>query len=253
LGGFLPQDYGTYYEPMVGSGALFFAVAPSTAVVADINCELIEFYRVVRREPRKLHALLDRSPVNKATYYSIRARRPENPLARAARFFYLIRLSWNGLYRVNQMGEFNVPYGGRRPHQLLELERAIAAAKVLRSTRLICGDFQQTTMGARRGDFVYFDPPYPKGSTNGNGFARYSATGFTLTDHARLASHATRLADRGVFVMITEAARKELLSLFPRDFHVTLVRNPSLIAADALQRRDAYEAILTSYRVRDTS
>jgi len=234
---------------MVGSGALFFSLAPQRAFLADINCELINFYRVLRSRVYKLHGALRPLLADDQTYYALRASNPDSSLDRATRFFYLVRLSWNGLYRVNRDGCYNVPFGGRRPKELLPLERAVAASRVLRKARLACGDFELTTSGIKRGDFVYFDPPYPKGAFEDDGFSRYSATGFRLDDHKRLARHAANLADRGVHVLITEAARKEILRFYSKAFRITFVRNLSLIAASPESRRDAYEAILTSYRV----
>lgn len=246
---FLPTKYQSYYEPMLGSGALFFSAVPERAFLADINDELINFYRILKSQPRSLYARLQGFNPSEATYYSLRAVSPLTSVGRAARFFCLIRLSWNGLYRVNRQGRFNVPFGGRTPTRLLTLERTLAASRALQDARLRRGDFQRTTVTIEAGDFIYFDPPYPKGASKGNGFARYSATGFTLADHKRLARYAAQLADRGVHVLITEGARKEILQLFSEAFYITFVRNPSLIAADTEFRRDAYEAILTSYRV----
>lgn len=234
---------------MLGSGAFFFSLVPERAVLADINRELINFYRVLKTQPDSLHAAICRFIPDKEVYYSVRAWYPTDLIDQAAMFFYLIRLSWNGLYRVNRQGRFNVPYGGRRPKQLLLLERARAASQALKNARLVCGDFQKTMVGIKPGDLVYFDPPYPKGASNGNGFSRYSAMGFTLEDHKRLADYTAQLADQGVHVLITEAARKEILKLYSDAFYVTLVRNPSLVAADSEFRRSVYEAILTSYRI----
>ncbi len=142
-----------------------------------------------------------------------------------------------------------MPYGGREPKQLLPFETAQVASEALRNARLVCGDFERTTVGIKQGDFVYFDPPYPRGASKGNGFARYTATGFTPDDHKRLAHYAAQLADRGVYVLVTETARKEVLRLYSKAFYVTFIRQPSLIAADSECRRDAYEVILTSYQV----
>lgn len=246
---FMPNSFHSYYEPMLGSGALFFSVLPRRPHLADINCELMNFYEVLGRQPLALYSRLSALRSSKVLYCSFRKHNPSHPLDRAVRFFYLIRLSWNGLYRVNKNGRFNVPFGGRRPKRLLTLQEALAASRALKGARLMCGDFRRTTAGIRPGGFVYFDPPYPKGSVDRDGFARYSATGFTLDDHKQLANYASRLADRGVHVLVTEAARKEILQLYSGAFHVTLIRTPSLIAAASEHRRDAYEAVLTSYSV----
>jgi DNA adenine methylase len=232
---------------MVGSGALFFALCPRNGVLGDINKDLINFYRVLRNQPRRLYSEAHRNNADRGTYYSIRSQQPALALEKAVRFLFLIRLSWNGLYRVNKKGQFNVPYGGRSPAQLISLEKTLRTSKVLKGVELRWGGFEKTVLGAHPGDFVFFDPPYPKGASIDNGFARYNEMGFSLSDHRRLALLASKLADQGVHVMITEAARKEILKHFSREFHITLVRKPSLIAAESRFRRDACEAILTSY------
>lgn len=244
---FVPSSYSVYYEPMVGSGALFFALAPTTAVLGDINPELMNFYRVLRANPTRLYAAISRLRAAKHRYYAIRAKRPRSPLARAARFFYLIRLSWNGLYRVNRNGEFNVPFGGRRPRELSSKVRLLRCGEILQHARLKIGDVERVCEPIRDGDFVFFDPPYPRGAWADNGFARYSKQGFGLDEHKRLARLASELADRGAHVLVTEAARKEFHELYSRSFYMTAIRTPSLIAADDTYRRDAYELIITSY------
>ncbi len=234
---------------MLGGGALFFALSPPRAVLGDVNSELINFYRVLRRRPLVFLHQLSRLEPSADLYAKIRHARPETPIERAVAFFYLIRLSWNGLYRVNRFGQFNVPFGKRSPKELLTRELALSAARALRGAELESGDFEDVVRDARRGDFVYFDPPYPRGAAGGSGFARYSKEIFRIEDHMRLGATAAILAERGVHVLVTEAGRRELLDCFPRTFSRTLVRTPSLIAARGTKRRDAYEAVLTSYPI----
>ncbi|MFQ5870200.1 MAG: DNA adenine methylase, partial [Candidatus Zixiibacteriota bacterium] len=124
----------------------------------------------------------------------------------------------------------------------------LAASRALETANLLCGHFEETTRAAKAGDLVYLDPPYPKGAVDGNGFARYSKTGFTLEDHKRLAKRAAKLADLGVHILITEAARSEIIKLYSRAFHTKYIRSSSLIAAESEYRRQTYEVILTSYR-----
>ena len=233
---------------MLGSGALFFACAPQRARLGDFNFDLINLYRVVRDSPNEFFESVKRLTPGKRAYLEIRGSRPATSLDRAATLFYLIRLSFNGLYRVNRAGFFNVPFGRRRPKELVSLSHIFQASHLLKHAELAPGDFRQSTPGIRAGDFVYFDPPYPRGAIKDKGFARYTEFGFSLNDHRRLADRAARLADRGVHVMITEAYRKEILSLFSSNFHVIPVRSRSLFAASREARRDAYEAILTSYK-----
>ena len=243
----LPPTFNTYFEPMAGSGALFFALRPQSAVLADVNPELINFYQVIKNRPNHFYHAIKRLNPSKTTYYRLRATSPSSPVARAVRFFYLIRLSWNGLYRVNKKGQFNVPFGGRRPKELVTLPEILGASHALRKTRLCCGDFARTTAQAKAGDLVYFDPPYPKGAVLENGFARYHQTGFTLDDHKRLSEYATALAKRGVYVVITEAATAQIRRFYENTFHIQAIKSNSLIAADSNFRRISYELVMTSY------
>lgn len=233
---------------MVGSGALFFALRPTSAVLADVNSDLINFYAVIKSKPNDFFVTVRQIRASKRTYYRVRESSPSTSIDRAARFFCLVRLSWNGLYRVNRQGQFNVPFGGRNPKNLVTLGAVLDAARALEDTWLSCGDFEHTTREAKSGDLIYFDPPYPKGAAIGNGFDRYSETKFTLEDHRRLARIAALLADRGVHVLITEASRKEIVGLYSDAFYRKIIRTSSLIAADSRRRRSTYEVVLTSYR-----
>lgn len=244
---FLPPTFGTYFEPMVGSGALFFALRPESAVLADVSPELINFYKVIKNRPSQFYRAIKPLKASKARYYHLRATSPSSSLSRAVRFFYLIRLSWNGLYRVNRKGEFNVPFGGRRPRELINLSAILRGSRALQKVRLLCRDFKTTTALAKPGDFVYFDPPYPKGALSDNGFARYHKTGFTFKDHVCLSHHAKELARRGVHVLITEAATRQICSLYEKDFHIWFVESRSLIASSSEYRRAVSEAVITSY------
>lgn len=246
---FLPKTYGTYFEPMLGSGALFFALNPKRAVLADVNPELINFYQILRSQPRALYSAIRQLRASKRSYYYIRGLLPSSRVDKAARFFYLIRLSWNGIYRVNKQGKFNVPFGGRKPKELVTFDAIEETSRALKTAHLLRGEFEDTTATARAGDLVYLDPPYPKGAVNGNGFARYSQMGFTVDDHKQLAKWAAKLADLGVHVIITEAARSEFIKLYSRSFHRKYIRTYSLIAAESEYRRQTYEVILTSYRI----
>lgn len=247
LTNYLPKNFNTYFEPMVGSGAVFLALKPKSAVLADLNPELVNFYKVIKIMPKDFYRAVHQLKASKTMYYRIRNETPSSPLDRAVRFFYLVRLSWNGLYRVNKLGNFNVPCGGRFPKELITLPSVLNISNALKNSRLVCGDFESTATVAKRGDLVYFDPPYPKGATYNDGFARYHETGFNFEEHERLANYARKLISKGVHVLITEAATHRIRNLYKADFHIRLVRSKSLIAADSDHRRLVYESIITSY------
>lgn len=246
---FLPKTFGTYFEPMIGSGALFFALGPRRAVLADVNPELMNFYKVIQTDPRLFYSAISLLRASRSRYYQLRKADPSSQLNRAVRFFYLIRLSWNGIYRVNREGKFNVPFGGRSPKELVTLEAIEKASRALKKVHLLCGDFEETTATARAGDLVYLDPPYPKGAVTDNGFDRYHKTKFTLDDHKRLHDHAQRLAARGVYVLMTEAPTRDIIGLYDGQFNIELVKSTCLIAADSESRGFVNEAVITSYKI----
>jgi len=247
LQSFLPKKYGCYFEPMLGGGALFFAIRPNKAVIADINPDLVNFYSVIKRKPHQFWQAAEELHALKTKYKSFRKSSPSSSLERATRFFYLIRLSWNGIYRVNRQGKFNVPFGGRRPKTLITREAIVAASEALRGARLLCGDFEKTTAEVKVDDLVYLDPPYPKGAEANNGFDRYHETRFILEEHKRLAAYAEKLADRGAYILITESGSEDVIALYNKRFKVHLIESRSLIAADSGSRGKVYEAVITSY------
>ncbi len=231
----------------MGGGALFFSICPNKAVIADINPDLVNFYSVIKRRPHQFRREIEELRALKTTYKCLRKSSPSSSLERAIRFFYLIRLSWNGIYRVNRSGEFNVPFGGRRPKTLVTREAIVAASEALRRARLLCGDFEKTTAEVKADDLVYLDPPYPKGAEANNGFDRYHETRFTLEQHKRLAAFAEKLADRGAYILITEAGSEDIIALYNKRFKVHFVETRSLIAADSECRGKVLEAVITSY------
>jgi len=171
---------------------LFFWIAPANCILSDINPELINFYQVLKDSSETLIPTLLRLRASKRLYYRLRSSKPSDPVSRAVRFAYLNRLCWNGLYRVNRLGQFNVPMGDRLPGQLWRRADLEQAAQALRRSKLLVGDFIETLKLSQQGDFVFLDPPYPRGSTEARdtreplGFSRYSSTNFSVLDHERL-------------------------------------------------------------------
>src|ERR1041385_6945188 len=153
-------EYSRYIEPFAGSAAAFFAIAPQDAVLADINCELIQTYRAICQAPSAVFRRLHQFSTGKDEYYSVRAMRPTHAVTKAARFVYLNRFCFNGLYRTNIDGDFNVPYGAPKTLNLPDLVRFQACARLLRCATLVDADFREVLAKVREGDFVYLDPPY---------------------------------------------------------------------------------------------
>src|SRR6266540_749807 len=156
------HKHARYVEPFAGSACLFFHVAPGRAILGDINRELIETYEQVRDATSAVVAALSGFRKGKARYLLVRALEPSAlaPAERAARFIYLNRCCFNGLYRTNREGRFNVPYGGKRSGKIPKADRLRSASKALRGAKLIEGDFTKLLQKIKDGDFVYMDPPF---------------------------------------------------------------------------------------------
>lgn len=242
----LPDRYGTYYEPFFGSGALFFLLRPRRAVLSDICEPLVETYEAVRRAPDEVHeALKSLDPLDREMYYEVRSQSPADAVARAARFLYLNRSCWNGLYRVNRRGEFNVPYGAPKTAALPDLELLTAAADAMSSRVTIhVRDFAASVKRARAGDLVFFDPPYVTGHNN-NGFVDYNEDLFSWADQVRLSEVATALAERGVHVIVTNANHESVLDLY-KGFAITETTRFSTLANNTAFRRPITEALIHS-------
>lgn len=240
---FIPDSFGTYFEPFFGGGALFFALQPTDAVLSDANAELINTYIQVRDNPEALAKVLRSLRNSESDYYKIRALAPRTPLRKAARFLYLTRLSFNGIHRVNLRGEFNVPYGYKTHLTTVDEEHLYYASSALKGTKLITGDFEETTRDAGKGDVVYFDPPYTV-AHGLNGFVKYNERIFSWSDQERLAKYARSLAKRGCKVIVSNADHQSIHGLY-RGFRCHIIKRPSVIAASSSHRREITECVFS--------
>jgi len=238
---FIPESYRTYYEPFLGGGAIFFALQPDKAVLSDINDELINTYIQIRDEPESLTKILKSLKNNEHDYYKVRSSSPRSPIRKAARIIYLTRLAFNGIHRVNQNGQFNVPYGYKEHLATVDEELLTVTSESLRHAKLQAGDFEITTRKAGKGDVVYFDPPYTVAHAN-NGFIKYNEKIFSWNDQERLAEHARSLASKGCRVIVSNADHPSIHSLY-KDFYCHTVERPSVIAAASAYRRKITECI----------
>ncbi|MDE2787041.1 MAG: Dam family site-specific DNA-(adenine-N6)-methyltransferase [Chloroflexota bacterium] len=239
----VPDDIGTYYEPFAGGGSLFFRLLPDRAILSDLNVQLMEAYRVMRDYPNRLAAVLGRWPNNEATYYRVRNANYSDRINRAAQLIYLNRTCWNGLYRVNRSGKFNVPFG-RNGRRVFDNGHLLNVSKSLQNVKLCCGDFATVVGTASAGDFVYLDPPYSTHRKR-NGFIQYNEKIFSWNDQRRLGDIAVRLADRGCHVVITNVGYKPILEFYPGFSHKEISRS-SVLAADPSFRQPTTELLIYS-------
>jgi len=243
----LPDQWRTYHELMVGGGALFFSLKPTKSNLSDINADLINYYTVLRDDAESLFTRLAKLKASKEQYYSMRSTTPSTALDKAIRFAYLNRLCWNGLYRVNQSGEFNVPFGSRVPKQMWNENQLIGASKDLQQATLHCADFERSLHHIKKGDFVFIDPPYPRGSSSGSGFNRFSPSRFDLADHERLSDFANELTNRGAKVMIVLAGLERIQSIYPISYSKTFIFQRSPLSCHGSTRRKVREVVLRNY------
>ena len=156
----LPRTFNRYYEPFAGGAALFFALQPEAAVLSDNNHDLINCYTQVRDHPDKVIAHLKKLKNTEGDYYKIRGEMPTNDSAKAARFIYLLSLSFNGIHRSNLKGEFSVPYSYNSTSQFCDPVKIRAASAALSSAELRREDFEASVASAKKGDVIYLDPPF---------------------------------------------------------------------------------------------
>jgi DNA adenine methylase len=208
----VPEKLGTYHEPFVGGGALFFRLKSlgriKKARLSDANPDLMTAYRALRDFPDAVIEELERvqGQTSEAEYYAMRAQDPDGMTApqRTARFIYLNRMGFNGLYRVNSKGRFNVPYGRYKDPKILDRENLRMVSLALQGISVDQASFGGVLKAAKAGDFVYFDPPYLPVSRTAN-FTAYSKSGFGDAEQRQLATVAAALADQGVEVLLSNS------------------------------------------------
>lgn len=213
----LPRGTGRYYEPFLGGGAVFFALQPTRATLSDINPDLMVAYQAVRDEVESVIERLRRLRFGPATFYKIRAQSPSRltPAAQAARTIYLNRTCFNGLYRVNAAGQFNVPFGRYERPTLCNADNLRRVSRALRRCWLRKQPATALLRQCRRGDVVYFDPPYDPVSRTAS-FTGYARGGFGRDAQAELAEVFDRLATRGVHVVLSNANTAFIRQLYRR-------------------------------------
>ena len=255
----LPDRWGTYFEPFIGGGALLVELANlgrlGWAVIGDKNPELVNLYRVVKQDPERLtRALLDEKFKNdkesfrklKAEFNALIGSR-RRPVDRAALLLYLNKHSYNGLWRVNRKGHYNVPFGKYARPSLPSHQSLLKFSRMLESVTLIHADFKLIVRTAKRGDFVYFDPPYHPLSKTAC-FTDYTTGGFSFEDQERLAGVFRKLSDRGVWLMLSNSRMPAIEELYD-GFSIHTVPAKRSINCDGQKRTGASEIIVTNYPV----
>ena len=239
-----PPHFARYFEPFCGSAGLYLALRPPVAQLSDINVDLIACYRTVRSEPRAVFQRLIAFPLTDEFYYQLRSQSVSDlsPVDRAARFLYLNRRCFNGVYRTNREGRFNVPVG-RNTGLMPGAQRIISFATSIRRAKLLASDFESALAAATRDDFVYLDPPYFRRRPT---YGEYGYSTFRSPDVERLVAVVRGLHDKGVRVLLSYGGDDELGSRLP-GFTSEPVRVRRHIAGKADKRRDQCDWIIRNY------
>jgi DNA adenine methylase len=248
LGPLLPPMFGRYFEPFIGGGALFFARRPPRASLSDVNKELIDCYLAVRDHVDQVIAELGKHDYNREHYYAVRAWEPKAlaPARRAARTIFLNKTGFNGLYRVNRAGKFNVPFGRYTDPRFCDEGNLRSCSLALKDVDLCVRTFQSIVDEARAGDFVYFDPPYVPLSDTSD-FTSYVAGGFSWKEHEELAGVFRRLARKGVYAMLSNSDTKAVRQLYA-GFPIHAVYASRSVNSKGTHRGKVGEVVVVNYR-----
>lgn len=244
LSPFFPKAFDKYYEPFLGGGSVFFYLQPKRAEISDLSAALVETYRAVRSSPEAILDILRPLRPTKKNFEAMKAKTPVSKAGRGAQFIFLNKTCWNGLYRVNSAGIFNVPFGSPKSDFVVDEDNLLACAKQLRRREITieCQDFEDIGDRAEVGDFVFLDPPYIT-SHNLNGFADWNERLFSWKDQIRLAAMATKLVEKGVNVLITNADHDDVRRLYA-NFASHSFQRHSTLANDTTKRRRTSELII---------
>ncbi len=250
---YIPQKYGTYHEPFIGAGAVLFDIQPTVGMINDSNTELINCYKVIRDSLDELVLDLRQYKNEKEYYYAIRDLdrnsnfKKLNPIQRASRIIYLNKTCFNGLFRVNSAGQFNVPFGSYHNPKILDelLLKAVHNYLSTKNIQIMNVDFEQAVKDAKKGDFIYFDPPYDPVSDTSS-FTGYDLNGFGKNEQQRLRDVYKELSDKGCFVLLSNSATDFILDLY-KDFSIITVAASRNINSVATGRGKIDEVLVMNY------
>lgn len=252
---YIPKKISTYYEPFLGGGALLFHLQPRRAIVSDVNEELINIYNVIRDNVEELIFDLQQHANTEEHYYYIREmdRLPEyermTNIQKASRIIYLNKTCYNGLFRVNSQGQFNVPFGKyKKPNIVNDIVlRAVSGFLNSKDIRFLNVDYEESLNGIRRGAFVYFDPPYDPVS-NTSSFTGYTLDGFGRDEQLRLKQVCDRLNQRGIKFLLSNSATPFIKELY-EDYIIEIVGANRSINSNASNRGEIREVLVRNYDV----
>lgn len=251
----LPDHFSTYVEPFVGGGALLFEIQPKKAIVNDLNHELINLYKVIKDKPNELLLLLEEHELNNSEeyFYQIRALdRSESydemsDIEKAARIIYLNKTCYNGLFRVNQSGQFNSPYGKYKNPNIVNKPVVLAMANYFQNNNitLLNGDYKIALKKLRKGAFVYFDPPYMPISSSSS-FTGYTENGFDKKQQIELKRECDKLNSKGIKFLLSNSDHPFIRELY-KDYEIITVKAKRSINSNSNKRGEINEVLVRNY------
>lgn len=249
----LPTKFNTYAEPFIGGGAVLFELQPSKAIINDYNAELINLYLCIKNNLEELLKDLKKHENTPEYFYEIRGldRKEDfsqlSAVKRASRVIYLNKTCYNGLYRVNSSGEFNAPFGKYKNPNIVNEDtlRAVSIFLNEHKVEILCGDFEDAVKKLKKGDFVYFDPPYDPVSKSAN-FTGYVEGGFGSRDQKRLRDVCKKLDNKGVQFMVSNSDTEFIRELY-EGFHFIEVKAKRSINSDSRKRGAVNELLIKNY------
>lgn len=254
----LPEAFGTYYEPFLGGGALLFHILTDKngqkCSISDLNSDLVLAYTTIRDRIDALISSLKNHEKNyqkdsKSYYYSVRESNPRNEVEKTSRLIFLNRTCFNGLYRVNSKGKFNVPLGKYTNPNIVNEENIRAVSSILQTNRISikCRDFESVLRDAKKGDLVYFDPPYQPVSSTAN-FTSYTTKDFTYDDLTRLAELCLKLDSKECHVLLSNSDSKEVSDIFAKKpWKITRTEANRSINSNSKKRTGHFELLIKNY------
>ena len=252
---YIPQNYDKYFEPFLGGGSVFFHLMPEKAVINDINKELMNSYLMIRDQLDSLMKILDNHIYDEKYFYAVRevdrldTYKKMTSVFKASRFIYLNRVCFNGLYRVNQKGQFNAPFGRyKNPticNKILLTNINLFLNNVDNEIKILNCDFEEALKGAKKGDFIYFDPPY---DTDGSNFTNYTKKGFNKDDQIRLKKIIDSLTNKGCKCLLSNSNTEFIQELY-KNYLIKEVKANRLINSDSSGRGEVTELLIMNYNV----
>ena len=245
-------NYNRYIEPFLGGASVFLSMEhPHEAYLSDVNEELILAYQTIRDHPEDLIRQMQQYPNTEEEYYRVRALTPEADIERAARFMYLNYTSFNGIYRVNQQGVYNVPYGFR--NVIFDYDKIRTTSRQLQGANIICGDFTVNQHQIQHGDLVFLDPPYSVSRRAGeNVFIKYNARLFSLDEQHRLSRFIDYIKEQEAYYILTHAVHETIYEIFHKDGdRCEQLTRASLIGGRNAQRGQVTEYLFTNIPERE--